>query len=159
MHLKKVTNYVENKQRFCRLNQTPPTGNMKNPPTCPWPLPASFGHFSHLWSWSQKTTTPPALDCMGRLCFHVSTTQMPNSNLGFIFCWVLYDIWTFLSAWILIINICCIYHVYLWLCRLVNCHVIDFTVVFFLLEFDSSVGFYFGSTLILWSLLLNFAWT
>jgi hypothetical protein len=34
MHTKKVTTYAGVKQRFCKLNQTPHTGNTRNPLTC-----------------------------------------------------------------------------------------------------------------------------
>jgi hypothetical protein len=38
MHTRWATEYVGKKRRSCRLSQTPPTGNTRNPPTCLWQL-------------------------------------------------------------------------------------------------------------------------
>jgi hypothetical protein len=36
MNTQKAAKYVGMKRRSCRLNQTPPTGNTRNPLTCLW---------------------------------------------------------------------------------------------------------------------------
>jgi hypothetical protein len=36
MHMEKATKQVGKKQRSCRLNHTPPTGNTRKPPTRVW---------------------------------------------------------------------------------------------------------------------------
>jgi hypothetical protein len=67
--MKKATKYVGKKWRSCRLNQTPHTGNTRNPPTCVWYIIWSVNplwHLSHLYphyySRSQKTTTTSSVD-------------------------------------------------------------------------------------------------
>jgi hypothetical protein len=45
----------------------------------------------------------------------VGNLQLPHLSIGFIFCWVLFGIYKFSSAWILIFDTYCIY-MYVYLC-------------------------------------------
>jgi hypothetical protein len=83
MGTRKATKYVGMKRRSCRSNQTPHTGNTRNPPTflsdTASDQSTQSGHLSHLHphyrSRSQKTTTPFSVEWVGKLCSCVGTIQ------------------------------------------------------------------------------------
>jgi hypothetical protein len=128
----KAIKYVGKKWRSCRLNQTPHTGNTKNPPMSLIDgliSQPSLGIF-HTWTpiiaaEVKKTPTPSSVDYVGKLFFYVGTIQRiylssndiySDSTLVLGLIWEEFRLKFLMFVLTLANGLCCAWYVYPILC-------------------------------------------